>query len=611
VKMSPDIAVDKRVMLSSAKFKLLQTLKEGEWFGERSLYIDGEVYLLSYQSRSFCEILYLSATSFKRQCQLHLTKLERDSLDKYLQQRADYHSRGSVLQKEKSEDGESSDEEPKADDNAKCSEAEDGGAMIGGGGGGMARASNIHHANPSSGLELNQLPASRLGQEQGAGHLKVEQEIGRNVRFSPPSESDSESTYDGPTGPVIISRKQRRVALQIGVSLKLEESNYITVWFHPESRIMMLWRVVVAFAVLYYMFSAPLLLSISFDDNIFSQHLTLLVVCYLSDLTMIVNLVMAMFYFPFIKDGIVVSKSSEIFLFYRSNHLIFLDILALLPYDLFAIYLGPNFIPLLRLPRLYLVLQTTRYLNELKGFSETMITGQLLVLVWWLYMLIHWFGCLFILSARISTRLFHYETNWIEADQASEIYYFDHTDFNNLALYFRAIYWALYVCSSAGYFDILPTNPIETVTATLIMLYGCQMVLGCLGSVSSVVGTFTSDKISYQTKLENTQALAERKGLSLPIREKLACYFQYNWERCRGVDEAQVLLNLPLPLRQGVIKEITGAVLRKIAFFKDCSDGILNAILASLHPRIFIDGDSVVTAGPRPSSFLCSSLIFP
>lgn len=584
MKISPEIAIGRK-SINNSKLKLLQSLKEGDWFGERSLYIEGEIYLLSYQSRSFCEILYLSSLRFKRQCQLHLTKLERESLEKFLHERQHHHS----IEHENRPHSESSEEnENPAEGGHKNAEEND---------------ENNHgntveksHIIQSSGIELNS--------------LEKKQDIGKKIQFplqpqvSDIDNSDSDSTFDGPShtsGSVIVSRKQRRVALQLGASIKFEETNYITVWFHPESKFMIFWRLLVAFAVLYYMFAAPLLLSASFDHNILRQHTTLFVFCYLTDLVMMTNLIMSMFFFPFLKDGIIISKAEAIFEYYRSSHYVFLDVFALLPYDLLAIYFGANFIPILRLPRLYLVLQTTRYLNELKGFSEASEKGQFLVLVWWLYMLIHWFGCLFILSARMSTRMFGYETNWIEVDQQSDVWSFDHTDFNNLALYFRSIYWALYVTSSAGYYDILPTNPFETVVATFIMLYGCQMVVGLLGGVSSVVETLTSDPISFQTKLENTQALAARKGLSVGIREKLACYFQYNWERCRGVEESQVLANLPLPLRQGVIKEITGAVLRKIVFFQDCSDGILNAILASLQPRIFIDGDSVVTAGKYSS----------
>lgn len=68
------------------------------------------------------------------------------------------------------------------------------------------------------------------------------------------------------------------------------------------------------------------------------------------------------------------------------------------------------------------------------------------------------------------------------------------------------------------------------------------MLIGLLGSISSEMQSLTSDRILFQSKLENAKSLALRKGLNREIRDKLAGYFQYNWDRCRGVDETQVFL---------------------------------------------------------------------
>lgn len=557
--MSPQISVSINQSTSS-KLKLLQTLHEGDYFGERSLYTDGEVYLLSYQSRSFCEILSLSSASFKRQCQLHLTRVERESLYGYLHNLEKNLHHPPLLSREMNGSN---------DEDVPDNEAQD---QI------IESPNNI--LSPSD-IGSQAIPKMQFISETGV-------------------DSDSESTQGGTSIPMT---KNRRVALQLDAALKLEESNFRTTWFHPNNTIMLIWRGVVAFAVLFYMFAAPLLLSVSFDKNLIQQNLPLFVLSYVTDLVVITNLLMNMFYFPFIKEGILTSSQHEIFANYKSKHSLIVDIITFLPYDIFGIFFGANLIPALRLPRLLSVLQSRRYLMELKGFSEMFKQGQLVVLIWWLFMLIHWFGCIFVIAAKISTHVFHYDTNWIITDQHSTIWHFYESDLSNMTLYFRSIYWALYSASSIGYYDILATNPVETFAVTMILLYGCQMLIGLLGGISSEMQSLTSDQILFQSKLESTQALALRKGLEPALREKLSCYFQYNWQRCRGVDEFSVFSSLPLPLRQAVVKEITGSVLRQIVFFQDCSEGILNAILASLSPRIFVDGDIVVTAGEYGTDF--------
>jgi hypothetical protein len=378
VKMSAEFALQRGSQKFNSRVTLLQTLHEGEYFGERSLYAEGEIYLLTYQSRSFCEILCLTSSSFKRQCQLYLTTLERESLQLSLQQlnEKSHHQSGTKF-------GRRLKEYPGDEEQLDDLEAGNGG------------------------IELVDLDQQRGGEEGRSRPSEVKVRSRPNL-VSPMNEtsmdSDSESIHGG-GGNVAMPNKNRRVALQLDVSLKLEETSLLTTWFHPDSTVMFVWKLLVATCVLYLMFAAPLLLSVSLDHHVISANRALFSLSYLADFVMILNLLMSMFCFPFLRDGILTSNSHEIYLQYRSNHSILLDIVSLLPYDLFGIFFGANLIPALRLPRLILVFQTQRYLLELKGFRVMLKHGQLVILIWWLFMLIHWYGCIFVLAGKLSTRV--------------------------------------------------------------------------------------------------------------------------------------------------------------------------------------------------------------
>jgi hypothetical protein len=120
------------------------------------------------------------------------------------------------------------------------------------------------------------------------------------------------------------------------------------------------------------------------------------------------------------------------------------------------------------------------------------------------------------------------------------VWAFDYGDFNHLVLYFRSIYWALYSASSIGYYDILATNPIETVTVTLIMLFGCQILNSLVGGISSVMRTLAADKIAFQEKVKQTKDLIVRKGVDASVRNRVYYFFEYSWKRNHGVDESKV-----------------------------------------------------------------------
>ncbi len=53
---------------------------------------------------------------------------------------------------------------------------------------------------------------------------------------------------------------------------------------------------------------------------------------------------------------------------------------------------------------------------------------------------------------------------------------------------------------------------------------------------------------------------------------KINRYYEYIWARYGGVDEAEVLGNLPKSLRAAVANHVLGPLLKKVPFFDCCSE---------------------------------------
>jgi CRP-like cAMP-binding protein len=189
------------------------------------------------------------------------------------------------------------------------------------------------------------------------------------------------------------------------------------------------------------------------------------------------------------------------------------------------------------------------------------------------------------------------DTNWIEVNNRSEIWNFDYDQFSRLAQYFHSIYWALYSSSSIGYYDILATNNLETLTVALVLLFGCQMLNGLLGGISTVMRSFSDGVVARQYKMQMIKDLCVHKGLPSSTRDNIYYFFEYQWNRSAGVDESAVLQELPVALRTSIVNEIAGSVLKKIPFFVDCPEFILHEILRMLTTRAFMDQDAIVEAG--------------
>ena len=53
---------------------------------------------------------------------------------------------------------------------------------------------------------------------------------------------------------------------------------------------------------------------------------------------------------------------------------------------------------------------------------------------------------------------------------------------------------------------------------------------------------------------------------------KINRYYEYIWARYGGVNEAEVLGNLPKSLRAAVANHVLGPLLKKVPFFECCSE---------------------------------------
>ena len=144
-------------------------------------------------------------------------------------------------------------------------------------------------------------------------------------------------------------------------------------------------------------------------------------------------------------------------------------------------------------------------------------------------------------------KVFGCATNWIITDKHSEVWHFEYDVLgSNFVLYLRSIYWALYTTSSIGYYDILGTNSVETIGITLLMLFGCQLFLSCVGDIASVMGNLDVDSKRYKTKVNEMMQLMTWKQFPSNIREKVLNYFDYDWKTTENIREDKVTFTVSL-----------------------------------------------------------------
>ena len=58
-----------------------------------------------------------------------------------------------------------------------------------------------------------------------------------------------------------------------------------------------------------------------------------------------------------------------------------------------------------------------------------------------------------------------------------------------------------------------------------------------------------------------------------------------------------------MPLKKAILKHIIGAALKNVPFFASIPNDALEFLYGSLHVRLYLDGDHIVTAGELGSEF--------
>lgn len=373
----------------------------------------------------------------------------------------------------------------------------------------------------------------------------------------------------------------------------------------PQSKFREWWNNCIFFALLFYLTSIALLLTGIFHSQFMQHYLALLIISYIVDFFLIIDIIFQAGCFQVYDEGILLVSRKEIYSYFLKTHNLFFLSCWLIPYDViigFAvdIKLLPicRLLKLLHMHRFFLV--ADECIESLSRFFNIQFSFEFIRFIA-LYLLLfevcHWAGCIWLLAADLSVHYYHFDVSWKWSD-------IDHS--NGLAAdygafygvgYTRSIYWAASVMSSVGFPDILPTNPVEYVVIILVMFFGYLVFNTLVGAIATLVGNFNREKREFNQKVERIRDLMEFTLLPTAIEARTIRYYEYLWARYEGVNESEVLKSLPRTLRSDVIHQVVGPLFQKIPFFQSCSEPLEYFILEMFESRVFLNGDALMIAG--------------
>ena len=105
----------------------------------------------------------------------------------------------------------------------------------------------------------------------------------------------------------------------------------------------------------------------------------------------------------------------------------------------------------------------------------------------------------------------------------------------------------------------LAQNILETVVATLAVLGGGLVLPAIVGGLAAYMGNLNQASNVHKKKMYKVRSFMRTTHFPAQLVDKILRYYDYLWSRQGGVDEVEIMSELPGPLQQKVAMVVSGA----------------------------------------------------
>ena len=173
-----------------------------------------------------------------------------------------------------------------------------------------------------------------------------------------------------------------------------------------------------------------------------------------------------------------------------------------------------------------------------------------------------------------------------------------------LSQYVRSLYWTITTMTTVGYGDISPGRTVEYLLGILIMLMGASLYAFVIGGVASLLSNLQAAKNSYREHTESVETYLRARNVPHRLSTRVHDYYEYLWDRHKGLNEEHLLRDLPDSLRLDIMLHLARDVLEQVPLFRHCSPTLRNALLAALKPDTYAPGNFLVREGEAGRSIV-------
>ncbi|XP_039007867.1 probable cyclic nucleotide-gated ion channel 16 [Hibiscus syriacus] len=148
--------------------------------------------------------------------------------------------------------------------------------------------------------------------------------------------------------------------------------------------------------------------------------------------------------------------------------------------------------------------------------------------------------------------------------------------------FFYCLWWGLKSLCSYGQSIETSTLPSETLFCALICIAGLVFFSHLIGNMQSYLQSTTARLEEWRIRRRDTEEWMRHRQLPPDLQDRVRRFVNYQWVATRGVDEEAILKALPLDLRRQIQRHLCLALVRRVPFFNQMDDQLLDAICERL-----------------------------
>ncbi|RCV21819.1 hypothetical protein SEVIR_4G136300v4 [Setaria viridis] len=169
---------------------------------------------------------------------------------------------------------------------------------------------------------------------------------------------------------------------------------------------------------------------------------------------------------------------------------------------------------------------------------------------------------------------------------------------------FFCVWWGLQNLSSLGQNLKTSTYAWENIFAVFVSISGLVLFALLIGNMQTYLQSASLRIEEMRVKSRDTDQWMSYRHLPENLKERIRRYEQYRWQETSGVDEEQLLVNLPKDLRRDIKRHLCLSLLMRVPMFENMDDQLLDAMCDCLKPILYTEGSCIIREGDPVTEML-------